>query len=376
MHDIEARSTYPLITPSHPPVTAYATWSPTGEAIAFVHDNDLYIKPNARQSTSYIRLTTSGSATHFNGVPDWVYEEEVFSADYALWWSPDSRKVAFVESDETNVDVYTFPVYNPDSNSYAVHPYTEEVAMRYPKPGYNNPEVDVHIFDLGAYLSGVDAGAFDRIDEYLSRLTWTTRQPRGKSIVMEVAWVGSENLIVKEVNRVGNEGSVVLFDTQELSLMSSEIRGTVVRRLGKNGEEGDDGWIESVSLLTPDSSLQLTMGLIPTTAPICHAFVSFIDQLARPRRSCISRPSERYRWISSYRALFSLGQQHAKICLERLVGGRWQYTWCGLEWHCVRLLKKKAEPLDLKFLQILHCCLSVLDRAKYMGCANPLAQNI
>lgn len=228
-------------------MTAYATWSPTGEGIAFVHDNDLYVKPNAQSSTSSIRLTTTGSETHFNGVPDWVYEEEVFSADYALWWSPDSKRVAYLESDETDVDVYTFPIYNPDVDSYAVHPYTEETAMRYPKPGYNNPVVDVHVFDLDSYLAGVDAGS-DRLDEHTSRLTWPTRHPRGESIVSEVAWVSAEHLIVKEVNRAGNEGSVVLFDTRESSLASTTIDGVVVRKLGENGEEGDAGWIDHVSV--------------------------------------------------------------------------------------------------------------------------------
>ena len=48
MHDIAERSTHPLIPPSHPPTTAYATWSPVGEAIAYVKENDLYIVPDAK----------------------------------------------------------------------------------------------------------------------------------------------------------------------------------------------------------------------------------------------------------------------------------------------------------------------------------------
>ena len=56
-----------------------------------------------------MRVTTSGNASLFHGVPDWVYEEEVFSADYALWWAPDASAVAFLAFDETAVDEYTFP---------------------------------------------------------------------------------------------------------------------------------------------------------------------------------------------------------------------------------------------------------------------------
>jgi len=75
----------------------------------------------------------------FHGVPDWVNEEEVFASDYALWWSPDSQKVAFLAFDETLVDEYVFPIYNPTQDSSAIIPYTTDVVMKYPKPGYNNP---------------------------------------------------------------------------------------------------------------------------------------------------------------------------------------------------------------------------------------------
>ena len=61
-----------------------------------------------------MRVTTSGNASLFHGVPDWVYEEEVFSADFALWWAPDASKLAFLAFDETAVDEFTFPIYNSE----------------------------------------------------------------------------------------------------------------------------------------------------------------------------------------------------------------------------------------------------------------------
>jgi dipeptidyl aminopeptidase len=56
---------------------------------------------------------------------------------------------------------------------------------------------------------------------------------------MEVGWVADDALIVKEVDRAARIGSVVLFT-------NSESVGKVVRKLGKDGEEGDDGWIDHV----------------------------------------------------------------------------------------------------------------------------------
>jgi dipeptidyl aminopeptidase len=46
VHSLETKATFPLLPPTNPPVTAYATWSPTGGSIAFVASNDLYILPS------------------------------------------------------------------------------------------------------------------------------------------------------------------------------------------------------------------------------------------------------------------------------------------------------------------------------------------
>ena len=239
VYDIRAKLAHPIIAPTYPPSTAYATWSPTGESIAFVTNNDLYILPGPYEpSTHPIRVTTSGNASLFHGVPDWVYEEEVFGSDYALWWSPDSKKVAFLALDETLVEEYTFPIYNPTSNASTVVPYTKEVVMKYPKPGYANPTVSVRVFDLQQYqVSGLSAA------EATFELDWPDRQLKNDSIVMEVAWVGDGTLLIQEVNRAADDGSVVLFDIEK-----DGAQGRVVRKKGKNGEEGDEGWIDAVSL--------------------------------------------------------------------------------------------------------------------------------
>ncbi|KAJ3558705.1 hypothetical protein NM688_g763 [Phlebia brevispora] len=213
VYDLEAHQAKPLLPPSDPPVTAYAKWSPTGQSIAFVASNDLYVLPDPTASSA-VRVTSSGNASLFHGVPDWVYEEEVFSNDYALWWSPDANKVAFLTFDETAVDEFTFPIYNPTENSYTVVPYPGHVTMKYPKPGYNNPIVSVNVFALDDYLDAVDDGdpEEDALDEATLELTWEGRIASNNSVISEVAWVGNSTLLVKEVNRAATNGSVVLFN--------------------------------------------------------------------------------------------------------------------------------------------------------------------
>lgn len=241
--DLATRQTRPLVSPSHSPVTAYAKWSPKGQSIAYVVSNDLYILPEPSADKA-IRVTSSGNTSLFYGVPDWVYEEEVFSADYALWWSPDSSKVAFLRFDETAVDEFQYPIYNPTEDAHTVVPYPSHVTMKYPKPGYNNPLVSAHVFDFGGYRAALDDGdrEEDALDEATLELTWDERIAANNSVISEVAWVGDSTLIIKEVNRAATNGSVILFNLDA----GAKNVGQVVRKLGALGEQGDDGWIEQV----------------------------------------------------------------------------------------------------------------------------------
>ncbi|KAI9510550.1 dipeptidyl aminopeptidase [Russula earlei] len=226
------------IPPSYPPIVAYATWSPIGERIAYVMKNDIFV------------VTNSGSATLFHGVPDWVYEEEVLSTDFALWWSPDSSKIAFLVLDEALVNEYTIPIYNPTSDSDTVVPYTEELTMRYPKPGFPNPLVSAHVFDLERFLSESAPDAELDPAEATLELEWEDRMPRNDSVIMEVVWLGNDTLLLKEVNRNADAGSTVLFDVSDTSLLAARD-GRVVRTLGRDGEEADEGWIDSMQTVYP-----------------------------------------------------------------------------------------------------------------------------
>ena len=178
-----------------------------------------------------------------------MYEEEVFSADSALWWSPDSSKIAFLVSDETQVNEYTYPVYNPTYDSDTVVPYPTQLTMRYPKPGYPNPLVSAHVFDLDRYLHETVFVGLDPAEATLE-LDWSGRLPVNDSIIMDIVWLANDSLLLKEVNRNADAGRVVLFDVADTSLLGTGL-GRVVRTLGKDGEEADEGWIESQHTVYP-----------------------------------------------------------------------------------------------------------------------------
>lgn len=107
-----------------------AFFSPVGNGLAYIQNNNIYYRtlPNLREV-----ITSDGKPGEiYNGIPDWVYEEEVLGTDAASWFSPDGRYLAFIRFDDTEVREAVYDVYskgNPEENLQ----YPEEVHLRYPK---------------------------------------------------------------------------------------------------------------------------------------------------------------------------------------------------------------------------------------------------
>jgi len=125
--------TFPLRSPKNIPTISHVTWAPVGHSLAFVDHNDLFVVDGSQlegDKPEIIRVTDDGSPVIFNGVPDWVYEEEVFSSDSALWWSPDGNTVAYLRSDEADVPDYKLQYYNPGKDAFEIHQFPTEVDMK------------------------------------------------------------------------------------------------------------------------------------------------------------------------------------------------------------------------------------------------------
>ncbi|WVF65548.1 hypothetical protein IAT40_000276 [Kwoniella sp. CBS 6097] len=218
--------TFPVIQPSTHPTTTLCKWSPIGHALAFVSKNDLYVITEEQMHSAQprpLRITEDGSDVIFNGVPDWVYEEEVFETDSAVWWSPDGRALAYLRSDESAVKDFKLQYYNPSNDAFETHQYQSELDMKYPKPGTPNPLCTVHSYTLST--------------EARQQLSWEGEMPLDNRIIVEIGWVADDALLVKEIDRAARIGNVILFQ-------GGVNQGDIVRTLGENGEEGDDGWID------------------------------------------------------------------------------------------------------------------------------------
>lgn len=117
--------------------TAY---SPDGKHKAFYRDHNLWLTP--AENTNAVAVTTegSGAARLKFGIASWVYGEEL-EQKTAMWWSPDSRKIAFYRFDESQVPDYHLQLDQTKILSTVdIEPY--------PKAGGVNPVVDILIYDI------------------------------------------------------------------------------------------------------------------------------------------------------------------------------------------------------------------------------------
>ena len=129
-----------------------ARFSPDGRSLAFVRDADLYV---IGVEGNEVRLTTDGGENTLNGKLDWVYQEEIYGrGNYqAHWWSPDSRRIAFLQTDERDVPRFTVVDHVPYRPPLEVYPY--------PKAGDANPRVRLGVASAaGGDITWIDPGIY------------------------------------------------------------------------------------------------------------------------------------------------------------------------------------------------------------------------
>jgi len=139
-----------------------ATFSPDGNRVAFMRDNNLFIKD--LNNNNEVQITNDGKLNHIiNGAPDWVYEEE-FSFTRAFEWSDNGQKLAYIKFDESKVKEYELQYYGDL--------YPEIVKYKYPKAGEDNSIVNVFVYDVQSMkTTKMDIGT--NTDIYIPRIKWT-----------------------------------------------------------------------------------------------------------------------------------------------------------------------------------------------------------
>jgi dipeptidyl-peptidase 4 len=140
-----------------------AQFSPDGKLVSFVRRNDLYVYDLAKGKET--RLTNDGSETRLNGTVTWVYWEEIMGRrDIGYWWSPDSRSIAYFQTDVTGVPVSTFVDFEPQDPKI--------LKQVYPKPGEKDPKVRVGVVDIGSRPKTKWVSIADKPYEWMLRVKW------------------------------------------------------------------------------------------------------------------------------------------------------------------------------------------------------------
>ncbi|QIH39283.1 S9 family peptidase [Flavobacterium sp. Sr18] len=139
------------------------TFSPDGKKIAYAKENNLYVYDLASDKSTPI--TTDGQKNSIiNGITDWVYEEE-FAFVKAFDWSADSKKVAYIRFDESQVPEFSMSMFGKE-----LYPMMQ--TFKYPKAGEKNALVSLHIYDVNSNaVKNVNLGNYN--DFYIARMKWT-----------------------------------------------------------------------------------------------------------------------------------------------------------------------------------------------------------
>ncbi|HLN27473.1 MAG TPA: DPP IV N-terminal domain-containing protein [Gemmataceae bacterium] len=145
--------------------------SPDGKLKVFYRDRNLWLSdPSGVVETP---ITTDGSEktrTKY-GIASWVYGEELFQRT-AMWWSPDSGKIAYYAFNESRV-----PDYYLSLSQTKLHDTLDTEA--YPLPGDPNPVVELFVFDVhkknAVRVDVRDGKPFDNhvLGHYVYNVSWS-----------------------------------------------------------------------------------------------------------------------------------------------------------------------------------------------------------
>ncbi|XP_014214136.1 inactive dipeptidyl peptidase 10-like [Copidosoma floridanum] len=147
VYDLNTREVI-AVTP-HPekdshPYLLLAQWTPRDHGLLLIQDYDIYYRISPFSSFAYRVTNTAVPGVLSNGLPDWLYEEEILHSSEAVWMSKDSHILLYASFNDSLVkEMYTS--WYGDGNK---HLYPEIRSLRYPKPDTPNPTVVLFVADL------------------------------------------------------------------------------------------------------------------------------------------------------------------------------------------------------------------------------------
>jgi len=214
--------------------------SPDGAWTAVSEGGNVFLRPRTGDRAA---ITTDGGPDLKYGQASWVYGEELDQST-AMWWSPDSRYLAFYRFDESKVKDFFLVGDWTDIN-------TRVLSEAYPKPGDPNPTASLLVYDTTTKdLVAVDsfseaAGATAGTEYYVYNVRWTpdsgeliySRTPRRQDVLDVLAAnpaTGASRLVVRErqdtwqenrpLMRFLKDGTRFIWETEKTGFKHYELR--------------------------------------------------------------------------------------------------------------------------------------------------------
>lgn len=195
------------------------TFSPDGNKVAFIADNNLFYQD--LNSGKIIQITTDGKKNSIlNGIADWVYEEE-FGHAKLYEWTQNSDAIVFVKSDETEVPEMYIPIYGKQL-------YPSEMRFKYPKAGEKNSIVSAQLFRLDS----------------------------GKTVALDLS--DFKNYYIPNVIKTSNPDEIILITSARTQNASDVLKvNTKTGKIQKLFTETDEKWVDTDNVtmeFLPDNS--------------------------------------------------------------------------------------------------------------------------
>lgn len=144
------------------------TFSPDGKMLAYVADNNIWL--SKFDFNTELQITHDGEFNKvINGATDWVYEEE-FGETNLMSFSPDSKLLAYVKTDESNVREFSFQTFNEKL-------YPDYYSYKYPKAGEKNSLVHCMVYDVNAQTTRNMEIPIEE-DGYIPRIVFTNDESK------------------------------------------------------------------------------------------------------------------------------------------------------------------------------------------------------
>lgn len=142
-------------------------FSPNGEYLSFVRDHGLSVLRLKETGAQAAAVAPAPKPAILNGEVDWVYEEELETRSN-YFWSPDSKSLAFLQMNETDVPEYPITDWIPTHATVDM--------QRYPQPGDPNPAVRVGVVGAGGGKTVWIKLPIQDGQDYIPRFGWVDRK--------------------------------------------------------------------------------------------------------------------------------------------------------------------------------------------------------